>query len=331
MSTERNDNGQPKSFIQRKPEVFATIVVAVIGLIGTVTVALFGFLGTVAEIEKPLEITQTAESRLTQAISLITPTPESSPTETPAAIAVETVLSSPSLAAGDSIAVDEPAQVSAMSYCVLPTVRLPYRIGQGIDAQEVPSTVLQAYQNGEFMSWEWAPDYARSNTIDVQLAISSTADSGWMQIGNTFFVSVSVEDVPEHVDTVSAEAPGCGGGEYRSASDEIYLTSSFRAYDVNIAFPEFDFYSLQPGEFEAFWIDFKCSDPGIYRVEIEIPYEYFAESGVIRWSNRFICPNSVTDWLLVSDEYWWLVDGEINAIESRGNYMWNGDELIPSP
>ncbi|MCB0165201.1 MAG: hypothetical protein KDI79_13300 [Anaerolineae bacterium] len=81
--TTKSDGQSPIELLVAKIGVMGTIVAALIGLIGIGITAYFGYLGIQAQIELPIQATQTAEAKAILLALSVTPTPQSTEMATP--------------------------------------------------------------------------------------------------------------------------------------------------------------------------------------------------------------------------------------------------------
>jgi hypothetical protein len=100
-----------------------------------------------------------------------------------------------------------------------------------------------------------------------------------------------IEDVPQPIDALLLV--GCGGsGEYRYF-DTTPLDTTPSDYDVELEAHDIsDDFTLEPGEFEVFVLNFRCRAPGVYGITLEIPVEYEGSRGIFYDSStpNLVCP-----------------------------------------
>ncbi|HYN89383.1 MAG TPA: hypothetical protein VER55_12680 [Ardenticatenaceae bacterium] len=164
----------------------------------------------------------------------------------------------------------------------------------------------------EAETWLLAPD--ETGRIRASLAITSIVEgTQWIQLENSVQASIEVyRNVPDHSNIVFVA--GCGGiGEVREFP-ALTLESEFDAYRTELTFPGADFFSLQPGEFEVFGLEFQCSAPGVYRLALELPFSSVDHAGTVTLADtpEFACPQSFTMWDPSSAE----------TLQFAGEYLW---------
>ncbi len=168
---------------------------------------------------------------------------------------------------------------------------------------------------------------APGGLIIVNLTSLST-NKDWIKLSKTFKITITATEAPDYID-VARDEDGCngaGGVDYY-ADDDIQLSSQFDNYDVKATFSQFDYYSLQPGEFGFFNIHFYCGTPGTYHYKIEIPFSLSGEEHKVSLPGPkpFICPRSLTYWNYQGfifknpDEF-----GGLGGLGMSDKYLWNG-------
>jgi hypothetical protein len=163
---------------------------------------------------------------------------------------------------------------------------------------------------------------APNGFIAVQIS-SLVSDTRWIKIANELTVDVTTQkDMPEHVNTINYGQ--CGGtGEIRRFPSMNFSTD-FDTYTIRPTYPDADFFTLQPGEFEEFVIPFECKSIGIYYFTINVSYEISNISGVSDSDKTvgFMCPQTYTAWGF---------DPFVHQFLSSITYQWNGNgyEEIP--
>lgn len=159
--------------------------------------------------------------------------------------------------------------------------------------------------------WQRAPSQRGSFTLGIQ--VSSIVDAKqWIRLDSKVLVTVHVgSDVPEHVNIVQ----DCAGlGQSRIFPTIIPLKPSPKEYNVSTSYPNTDYFTLQPGEFEVFQFGLRCDSPGIYISTLTISYTYLERSDVITLNSPdFVCPKSYTSWSFLDN------------FEHNSTYVWNGN------
>lgn len=169
--------------------------------------------------------------------------------------------------------------------------------------------------NESYKTWAAAPHIHNGNTM-TGVGVSITASGSnteWIRISNIMHVSISYEPISDHVQLVEITGGG-GTGEERLASKPVRLSDSYDNSNVNVEFPEGDFFTLQPGEVEVFDIPLECKAPGIYRINLRITYSYEGENHSMSFANfpTQVCPNQASLWFW---EY---------GFYKKEEFFWNG-------
>lgn len=284
-------------------KVSTAIVVAIIGCAGTFITALFGYLAIKAQTEIPIKITQTAvalQEYLTSNAPTETAIPPTSiiPTETPR-VAWDTILKS-------STGFSSPCGTKV----------IPESVSMN------PNNLQASLANfNDSFSKDVGRDWNSAIETNLFLDLESYSQLNWVKVENRFSLNIFVEsEVPDNLNIV--EISGCGGGYVRYLQD-VTLTNqnNLKQYTVSLTYPDVDFFTLKPGEFETFFIPLECKAPGIYSFNIVISSEYTDQSGdfTIVPLTKMYCPYSFNKY------------ESGNNLEYAGKFEWNGNEYQKVP
>jgi hypothetical protein len=155
----------------------------------------------------------------------------------------------------------------------------------------IPNSIFDGHQNDTIISLKRhlndekgvnaikAP-YIKNNSEDedkpdlvpifaVPFHIVSNSIKKTVVIQNKFKVKIKV-DPP--VDFVNVNSTCAGDGLFIESKDVVVLSSKNKEYTKDVTFPNAQFYTGSPNELNSFNIPFDIKDPGVYHIEIEIPY-----------------------------------------------------------
>jgi len=276
--------------------LIGVIVAAVIGLCGTIIAAYFGYLGIRAQIEEPIHATQTAQANLsslslTPASQSTTPSQSSSPTSTN---------SSPTSTEWQQFLSVDPV-IGCVEIRLLPIVVNPSEDPAKQIANTNPTDTIVPI-----------------NSFGALYSLANIGNYDWMRLDKSLDISVSAKsDVPNHVDVIERET-GCGGTDTIRDFPSIILHSDLDSFTQKLSFPGIDYFTLQPGEFELFRVNFQCNTTGYFTVSPTIDYSYQKKTGTIEFPKfDVLCPQSFTVYhvagenLLGVENYNWK-DGTYN-------------------
>jgi serine/threonine protein kinase len=153
--------------------------------------------------------------------------------------------------------------------------------------------IMQDWQRGPDFSGVDGPYYE----LDLTLT-SITTGRERIRLNSTAMATVRrVADVPPHMHIFDPR--GCGSGGTLRYFAPVALNAQRESYRQRTTNTDgFDYFSLQPGEFEVFVFPFICRGPGIYRVDLEVGYSYQGQPSKLQWSSSgdTFCPNAFTLW-----------------------------------
>jgi len=290
------------SLTDKQLTTIVTIIVALIGCFGTAFAAIIGYMSLSMQIEKPVSFTQTVEARITPS-----QIPSSTPQNTSVPPSTETPVptSTPEQAFIKGAIVDKRCKDT-----ILPDYINPFN---GIE-QSI-TQIAEAEARGELFSL--VGNYA-SIKLEFRNIMQGT---DWIKLSNSINISVTSDgNVEDKLNLWHVE--GCGGGDYRFFSPDVSLETSYPVYSVKAQNSDFDFFTLQPGEFESFDFNFYCKSPGIYTVSVELPYSLLDVSYNYTYTipAKVICPKSYSLW----NSY------TAKMLEYGGDFIWDGEKYAPS-
>jgi hypothetical protein len=296
----------------------------ILGFLGVVITAYVGYLGIRSQTEIPITATQTAESMST------------STQQMPASTNTPHIVDMPAITPASLDAISNWESQFDIAYgwheCGAPVV-LPEYIDPEQSVSSASSQIAQAMESEETTFWQvtpFHPDFKLGERIKngrfyPSFSISSKPENtAWAKIEKTENINItSRNDVPEHQNIITLPS-GCGGGGDIREFPSINLKSDFISYQEKTTLPDVDYISLEPGEFEEFEFEFICNAPGIYNIQINIPYTYLGQSNNINLPSpmEFVCPKSFTWWKASGDMFGKNIDG----ITKAGEYRWDGTQ-----
>ncbi len=285
-------------------KISTAILIAMIGCAGTFITALFGYLAVKSQVEIPIKTTQTSEA-LRDYLTV------NAPTETEIPPTVVSPTSTPSIEWGSILKVYS----NFLFPCGTKVIPESVSINPN-DLQLSLNEFTDLFYEHSGGDWDSAVNAA------LIFNLESYSQLNWVKVGNQFSVNVFVESqVPENLNIVSIS--GCGGGNWRLLQD-ITLTNqnNLRQYKVSLSYPDVDFFTLQPGEFEVFMIPMECKAPGIYSFTVVINSEYTGQSGnfTIVPLTKMYCPYRFNKYL-----------SHGGNLEYVGKYEWNGSDYQVIP
>jgi hypothetical protein len=299
-----------KSKNNSKKPLDKNIKIAIIGLIGTIIAAsvpsIIGYMSTKTQIEFPVSVTQTAESRLNSS----TPT-------TLLPLTTETPFNS----TGSSISdIEIEKRILGCDNIALPS---NFDYPENSPDDKFLQVISQADKDNSILSWVKIPEVANTDSPTnayINLNVSNIASQDWAEIDKNITVSITAEkNIPEAVNAI-IYGFGCGGGGDTRLFPPINLSTTFENYTDTTTFPKYDFFTLQKGEFEQFRFPFTCQNPGYYHLSFNISFQIRGAKGSLQTNADVICPNKVTMWSYRPSREGVPMIGNV-----IGNYFWNGN------
>jgi YARHG domain len=105
----------------------------------------------------------------------------------------------------------------------------------------------------------------------VPFHIVSNSIKKTVVIQNKFKLKIKVEPP---VDFANINSTCAGDGLFIESKEVVVLSSKNKEYTKDVTFPNAQFYTGSPNELNSFSIPFDIQDPGVYHIEIEIPYTF---------------------------------------------------------
>jgi hypothetical protein len=171
---------------------------------------------------------------------------------------------------------------------------------QRIDAtsSDVKEEIIIALKNLDYLTSPKAPWVDKNSPqagSSAKFLIENIGEGDWLEISKTLDVSIDVnKNIPDAVDAI--EVTACGGGGEERIFPDLALDNNYAQYSVETTYPDFDFFTLQPGEFEIFYVPFQCDALGLYQITIKIPFRARSYEGNIEFTEIIMCPQTFTLW-----------------------------------
>lgn len=271
------------------------LIIAIIGLVGTIAAALITTWGNLEKENVSLEATQTAQ--VAQALAVLNATSTVPPSSTPDRLWEQT------------FKVELYQSECRFTTEIVPEWFVPY-LGT--------PDAFEKWRTRGAEPWPYGPGPARPVPYFVDIGNIGN-NTLWPRIANTFHFTVSwIEDAPQHAD-VLLNSGGCGGGSFYTSQTFVSLSPDFVSSKQNVLFDEYDYYTLEPGESSAFLLDVYCKGPGVYALDMDIPYSFDSDWQTINWraSRTIVCPNTFTSWTVNPN----------GSIMFYKNFSWDGQSL----
>jgi hypothetical protein len=159
------------------------------------------------------------------------------------------------------------------------------------------------------------------NATYFEITTTSLVEKEWVRIENKIRVKVlNYKQLSE----LNAVQLLCGGGQERDFPT-VQIDTTKDEFDTT--FPEFDYFTLQPGEFEVFNLVVMASEAGEYEVEIGLDYSYKGKTATF-WlpqSYQVFTPQKYTTFV----EGLWMPLWESNFV--NGKYETGPSEIVQTP
>jgi hypothetical protein len=295
-----------KNTKKRKPvfKVSTAIIVAIIGCLGTFVTAIFGYLAMKSQVEIPIKATQTSEA-LKEYLT------KNAPTETDIPLAAVVFTETPSVDWNSIIKVSS----SLSSPCGI-------KVAPDSVALDPSNMQLSLKNFNDSFSVNFGSNWDNAIETGLIFELESYSQLNWVKIENRFSINVFVDSqVPDNLNIISIS--GCGGGFNRDLG-RVALTNqnNLREYSISLNSPDVDFFTLQPGEFEDFFVYLECKAPGVYSFTITINLEYTNQAGkiTIAPSTKMLCPYRFNKFTSHGGDL--LYEGKVE---------WNGNEYKATP
>ena len=295
----------PFQIIVAKIGVWGTVAAALISTMGVIISAYFGYLGVKAQITVPAEETSAH------------PTDSIATTVVPTSLSYATMIARSSTPSPTQTSTPTPTSSPSLDEWVkgwigsepCSNVFVPVPVGTEVDKLKLSVEEFFSLMENAVV----AQIIDGTPKVFLLVTIQSKADKEWIKIPHKITVLVRVEEAPEFVTGITMEG-GCGGGVYRHFST-VPLKSDVEQYFLKVeAKDSFDFYILEPGEFEHFIFDFECREPGLYRILLQIPAT-IGEQGfpfILSDATLIVCPQEASLWAYYG----------VGIVNPAGRYRW---------
>lgn len=269
----------PKEIQIAKYALIGTFITAACGVIGTLIGAYLTYLGPIAQADRQIAATQTAE-----VIASYTPVPTNTPRVTPTLtpLAAESVLRVETAWSGCPVRHMLPDYIEPDKY--------PYT------ANDQFRTLLAGEKEGESIFPFEANENWQASHYSFTLTSLST-NKEWVLLDKKITLYVRRQDAPDYSNI--AQVGGCGGVQEIRNFPEFFLDSKYETYTADETYADDTIagFKLMPGEPELFRVPFTCKTPGIYNLEVGMEIEYLGQKDEVRVAVPPItCPKAYSIW-----------------------------------
>jgi len=200
-----------------------------------------------------------------------------------------------------------------------PSVAFPPNIDPSQDPAQAGQIAAKALDSGDVDTWPIVNNHA----ILEMTVTSLISENHWIKLSNAIEIGVAADQsgFPDYIEALLVSW-GCGGGGVMRTFSDILLSADFETYSQESTTSEFDFFTLQPGEFEVFTFPIRCKTPGVYSLSFKVPYTLIDRSDVFmyRYERPILCPKSYTAWGL-----------EEGTFMSSSKDQWDGQDYQNLP
>jgi hypothetical protein len=209
----------------------------------------------------------------------------------------------------------------------------------------IPNSIFEGHQNDTLITLKGrvndedvrakAP-YMTNNSEDddkpdlvpifaVPFHIISNSIKKTVIIQNKFKLKIKVGP-PVDFENVSSTC--AGDGLFIESKEVVVLSSKIKEYTKDVTFPNAQFYTGSPNEFNSFIIPFDIKDPGVYHIEIEIPYTFDgkAEKSVFKVVDLSV-PLKFRNWTWADE----MEDDKVKNFRIKGSpvlCVWNNGRYV---
>ncbi len=259
------------------PTMTIAISVGILGCLGTIVAALISgastYLSALLQLDVPVSRTQTAAAISSEEGVVHRYDAGSTPSQEVAAPATATVV-----------------EFSEITIC--PAVYIPDSLLDGKDKLSwIQKGLWEPLRSRKLMTAPMA-DGDGMSAPSMFLSITNPTDhKDWVNLSKDISISVRyVGDSPDVAQVIGLM--GCGGAGYYRVFSPIPLDNDHPEYSVKSSASDADFYTLQPGEYEIFALEFPCAAPGIYSVQVSVPTRFQGSEGIGTYTGSagFACP-----------------------------------------
>lgn len=192
---------------------------------------------------------------------------------------------------------------------------VPFTVSQSNPASEIIEAWMAKNQ-----SWVFAPDSDGNFSFLVNL--TSKSDQSWIELKKTISIEVKAKSISNQMATAFRFPPQCGAGQNIREFSSFTLETNFEQYVTKTSSKDFDFFTLQPGEWEVFHVPFQCKEPGYYNITAQIEFQYENENGLIELPLAQVsCPHEFTVYTIDGIDSTTAVVTDLETYEwSNGHY-----------
>lgn len=190
---------------------------------------------------------------------------------------------------------------------------VPFNVSQSDPASEIIEAWLAKKQD-----WVFAPD--SDGYFSFLIQIGSKSNQSWVELKKTISIEVEAKSISNQTATAFRFPPACGEGQNIREFSPFTLETNFEKYITKTSSIDFDFFTLQPGEWEVFHVPFQCKEPGHYNITTQVEFQYENKGGVIEIPlARVSCPYKFI--LLTIDGS----DSRTAVVTDLETYEWSND------
>lgn len=307
-----------------------SVIVAIIGVVGTIIATLISaYFNSKSQVTLiSMQLTQT------QLASIATETHISrTPTITNTFVVQETETMTPTIVKNSSTVVEYDL---LSSYCLSPHAQIIPE-SKGWDGnKKIPSEVFENLLNSDSPK-QIAPIWYNEpyEEFTLEFAIHNVS-ANWLKLENKvkFRVTPLQIEIPEQIHAFDFYQ-GCGGFQNKPFTDTVItLQTGIDEYEQSVSSPEYDFFTLQPDEYDQYYFSFLCSKPGVYQVSFQHNIEYQSKSNNVIQNDLplIYCPKKMYLWAINIDGDLWTEKSYYkvleNSIQQVQVYLWNGVNYV---
>lgn len=188
---------------------------------------------------------------------------------------------------------------------------VPFTVSQSNPASEI----IEAW-TAKNQDWIYAPD--SDGYFSLLIQIGSKSDKSWVELKKTISIEVKAKSISDQTATAFRFPPACGEGRNIREFSSFTLETNFEQYLTKTSSKDFDFFTLQPGEWETFHVPFHCTEPGYYNITAQIEFQYENNNGLIEVPLAQVsCPYKFTVYTIDG------IDSTTAVVTDLENYEWS--------
>ncbi len=200
---------------------------------------------------------------------------------------------------------------------------------------ELANSIYSIYAEKGGYGWlydKWTP-WDRLPDLTLDITNLQPAEGGTIKLSNTVNVIIDSYEPLDHIELARftsdgiAIGSGCGGGRSGNIFSEVILNN---VSDLRSTSLFYDYFTLQPGEYEEFYLPFRCGKPGVYKYHVLANVFFAGEESQIQISDFLVtyCPKSFS--IRSFDDV--LVSGpeesfDVRTITYSGDFEWNNQDI----